>query len=259
MSDSNPRATANASSNVLEVRFGSATAAENLRHAIETGEIIEAEDGTLRLKPADHPVNAVVVSHGPPLGCAFLMYVLFRQVYAQSAVPYGCKDCYKVKVVFHTLRELVAGWTVAQRIACRSKWGVDLDNPYSQSVYAGYFYTDGLDAARAVYKVVRDAFDADPLLGPAVAMSIKRGCSEYEAALGPSDRYEFRPELVAIESALRARFRSTPPADTGNLPLAHWIDVAFRIGDDTYLDFTGGKPLRPKTVSYDPAPPAGPT
>ena len=34
--------------------------------------------------------------------------------------------------------------------------------------------------------------------------------------------------------------------------MAHWIDTAFRIGDDTYLDFTNGRRLKPKMVSYDP-------
>jgi hypothetical protein len=33
--------------------------------------------------------------------------------------------------------------------------------------------------------------------------------------------------------------------------VAQWIETAFRIGDDTYLDFTGGKPLRKKTMTYD--------
>jgi hypothetical protein len=182
------------------------------------------------------------------------MHVMFRRIYARAAVPYGCRNCYKVKTVFRTLRQLVAGWELGRRIACRSKWGVDLNNPYSQNIYAGYFYTDGLDMARVVYRIVREAFDADAHLGPGIAMSIKRGCSEYEAMVGPSDRYEFPPELAEIEARLRARFRMPPLREKGNLPLAHWIDMAFRIGDDTYLDFTGGRPLRAGLVAYDPLP-----
>ena len=238
---------------LMALRFGGGTAGDNLRRAIEAGDIIESDDGTLGIRPQDASHNWLVVDHGPPLDCAFLKFVMFHQVYRQSAVPYGCKDCYKVKAVFRTLRELVAGWEVGRRIECRSKWGVDLDNPYSQSLYAGYFYTDGLATARAVYRVVREAYDAEARLGPGAALSIKRGCSEYEAMVGPSDRFEFPPELGEIEAHLRRRYRDNPPPGRGSLPLAHWIEMAFRMGDDTYLDFTGGKPLRRKLVTYDPA------
>ena len=237
---------------LLAVEIGGAAVGENLRRAIEKGDIIEHADGTLEVaRAADHG-SWMFVRHGPPLGCGFLMRFAFRHAYAEGAVPYGCRACYKVKVVPRTLRELIAAWQIGRRVACHSKWGVDLNNPYSQNVYAGYFYASGLDEARAVYKVAREAIDADPKLGPDVGMTIKRGCSEYEAALGPSDQYEFSPELAEVEPYLRSRFHGTPSADNAGAPMAYWIDIAFRIGDDTYLDCTGGKRLRPKTLTYDP-------
>lgn len=242
------------STDLLALQFGGATVAQNLERAIESGQVIENDDGTLQVKPTASSGNWLIESHGPPLDCAFLMYFMFRQAYGQAAVPYGCRDCYKVKIVFRTLRELVAGWEVGRRIECRSKWGIDFSNPYSQCVYAGYFYVAGLDMARAIYKIVRESFEADARLSAGISMSIKRGCSEYEAMVGPSDRYEFSSEMAELEAYLRARFRSAARPDRGNLPLAHWIDVAFRLGDDTYLDFTGGKPLRAKAVTYDPTP-----
>lgn len=238
---------------LLALEIGGGTVAENLQRAVMSGGLIEAGDGTVQL-PAVQSNNGgwAVVINGPPLGCDFLKAFLFAHAYAKSAVPHGCSACYKVKVVPRTLRELVAAWDVGKRIECRSKWGVDLENPYSQNLYAGYFYTVGLDMARMIYKIVRYELDRDPKLGPDIAMSIKRGCSEYEALLGPSDHYEFAPEMAELEAYLKTKFRrrQRPPEPT--LPLAHWIDVAFRVGDDTYLDFTGGKRLRPKAVSYDP-------
>lgn len=239
---------------VLDRQFGDASAAENLRRAIEAGQVIANEDGTLQLAPETPANNWLFVRNGAPPDCSFLIHFMFRSVYARTAVPHGCKDCYKVKVAFRTLRELVAGWRIARGIACVSKWGVDLNNPYSQNVYAGYFYASGLPMARALYKIAHEAFAADAQLGTDVTMTIKRGCSEYETALGPSDRFAFSPELAEIEAALRPRFHHEPSPEQGSLPLAHWIDVAFRIGDDTYLDFTGGKRLRPQQVTYDPAP-----
>lgn len=99
---------------------------------------------------------------------------------------------------------------------------------------------------------IRAAFEADPRIGPEVALTINRGCSEYEALLGPSDRYAFNPETAELERSLKARFRQPRRDDRQQDVLAHWIDVAFRQGDDTYLDFTGGRRRRAKTVAYPP-------
>lgn len=239
---------------LLSLRIGGATVADNLRHAVATGKLIEDSDGGLRIASDRRTGNNWAwVEHGPPLGCTFLMTFLFRQAYASGAVPHGCSACYKVKVLPRSMRELVAAWGVAKRIECRSKWGVDLNNSYSQNIYAGYFYTAGLESARVIYRIARDAFAGNPKIAADIGVSIKRGCSEYEAALGPSDTYQFAPELVELEAYLRTRYRAAPKqAGVPAVPLAHWIDVAFRIGDDTYLDFTGGKRLRPAAVAYDP-------
>ena len=259
------------SDELLAMRFGGATVAENLQRATQSGLLIEHQDGgfepasdggdgeradrgnELAAEQSDER-NWMVVPSGPPMSCGFLMNIMFSSAYARTAVPHGCRACYKVKVAPRTLRELVAAWEIAKGIECNSKWGIDFYNSYSQDFYAGYFYTTGLDAARALFKVVREAFDADPKLGPDIPMKIKRGCSEYEAALGPSDQYEFTPEMAELEAYLKSRFRPRKRASWGNVALAYWIDAAFRIGDDSYLDFTGGKRLRQATKSYASAP-----
>jgi len=239
---------------ILQLQFDATSVGENLRRAVESGRLIADKDGTFA--PAGDPeqrINWMHVDHGPSLGCDFLMHFMFDHAYAKAAVPSGCSACYKVKVVFRTLRELVAGWEIGKRIKCKSKWGTDLNNPYSQNIYAAYFYVSGLDAARTLFKEVREAFTKDPKLGPAIAITIKRGCSEYEAKLGPSDRYTFTPEMVELEAHLKTRFRGRKGDYQASLMAAYWIETAFRIGDDTYLDFTGGKRLREKTMTYDPA------
>jgi hypothetical protein len=238
---------------LLALKFGGHTVSENIQRAIDAGDLVRKADGHLRLARASEPVaDWARVAHGPNLDCKFKFKFLFEQVYAKSAVPYGCSACYKVKIVPRTLRQLVAAWGIGKKIKCRSKWGTDIENRYSQDVYAGYFYLSGLEPARALYRVVREIIDSHPTLGPEVAMSIKRGCSDYEAAVGPSDQYSFAPELGELEAYLREQFCSDRSQGLPPQPMARWLDVAFRIGDDTYLDFTQGKRLRPKTVAYTP-------
>jgi hypothetical protein len=237
---------------LLALQVGASSVGENLRRSIASGRLLEKADGTLELGgDPKQQINWMYVDNGPPLGCGFLMYFMFHHAYAEAAVPNGCSACYKVKVMPRTLRELVAAWEIGKRIQCRSKWGTDLNNPYSQNIYAGYFYVSGLDAARALFKTVRAAIDADVKFGPDIPMTIKRGCSEYEAAVGPSDRYAFTPEMAELEAYLRTRFRERKAEYHTSMVAAHWIETAFRIGDDTYLDFTGGKRLRNKTLTYD--------
>jgi len=237
---------------LLALKFGDGTVAENIDRALEAGHLVRDQDGGLRLAaPPQSDRLWTKVRHRPTLDCKFKFSFLFQQVYRKTAVPFGCSACYKVKVAPRSLRELVAAWGVGKGIECYSKWGVDLNNRFSQNVYAGYFYATGLEEARVIHRVAREIIDAHPLLGPEVPMSIKRGCSEYEAALGPSDQYSFAPELEELEVYLRARFRRSKREDRPP-PLYHWVDLAFRIGDDTYLDFTQGRRLRPKLLAYDP-------
>ncbi len=236
----------------LSMRVGERSIAENLQRAIASGAVIEDDDGSLRLSEVNRAPAKVWMSvpNGPALGCEFLKHFLFRHAYDKSVAPNRCRPCYKVKVTLRSLRELVAGWELAKGIQCRSKWGLDFYNPYSQSIYAGLFYVAGLEGARATYQLVREAFDKDPKLGPEVPMTIKRGCSEYEALLAPSGRYVFPPELAEAEELLALRFRPRARTEKNNLLLAHWIAFAHQIGDNTYLDFTGGNPLYAKTVDY---------
>ena len=245
---------------LLAMHIGGATVAEHLQKAIAAGALIEHEDGSLELPPAVKTIDTSVY-HNPvrPMDCIFLMKFLFNIAYGEAAVPFGCRECYKVTVSPANLRGLMALRAIQESIACNAKCTVDVDRPITQNVYIGFFYCVTLDHAREVYQVVRAAVDAEPKLGPQTPVRIKRGCTEYEIHCGPSDQYTFDERLPELEQYLRSRFRrpSRPKADAlkNRLnTLSNWIQTAYRIGDNSYLDFTGGKPLYPKSVTYDPKP-----
>lgn len=241
---------------IFAFKIGGSSIDETLRRAIDSGAVRQCEDGALEIaNPEPKSALFVAVHGGPSLPCSFLNAFLFKQVYAEAAVPQGCAACYKVKALPRTLRELVATYEVAKTFQCLSKWGIDFYNHRSPNSYAGYFYCDGLDKARELYSSVRTAMDKNPKLGADVPLVIKRGCSNYEAALGPSDKYTFAPELRAIEAYFATRFRAADRGHSMSLPAVLyrvWIPFAYQMGDHTYLDFTNGKPLYPKTVNYAP-------
>jgi hypothetical protein len=84
---------------------------------------------------------------------------------------------------------------------------------------------------------------------------IKRGCTNYEHACGPSDQYTFDPRLAAVEDYFEERFVSPPKQEKkyrDAKTLLDLIRIAYRIGDDTYKDFTDGKEVFPPVVTYDP-------
>lgn len=243
---------------------GQGTMAGNLAHAIESGAVIAHDDGRLELSEARSGRRAPArldgflrsVATRTHLPCAFLNRFLFQQVYAHSVVPYGCRTCFKVKVATPTLRALMAMRDIAETIPHPSKSGPEVDNPTTPHRYATYFYLDGLDQARAVYTLLRERIDASPGLEAGLEMFIKRGCTNYELNCGPSDQYQFDPALELVEAELARRFVPPElPHDERMRNAARLVDiirVAFRIGDETYRDFTGGATLGKSTVRYAP-------
>jgi len=245
---------------VWSIEIGGQTVAARLDAAIAAGRVVRRPDGKFELRRSS---KRQYIGNRGEFGpsCTFLNDFMFTQVYGGKAVPIGCRDCYKIKVTSDTLRELMAVKDIAQDYPCSSKSGSEVDKPNTQSLYASYFYFLGLDKARATFRKLRDAIDTHPKLGRAVKMVIKRGCTNYEHACGPSDRYTFDPKLTEIEAYFQTRFVRRQPDEPRKqvrdaMTLMHLVRTAYRIGDDTYKDFTGGKTLFPPTVSYAPEDPS---
>lgn len=240
---------------VLTCRVGGRLVADSLSEAVADGILQPCDDGTwIRPSADDIPSEWVREYRDASRNCRFYMGVMFHYVYHQEQVPAGCATCFKVKVVPGSLRQLVALRDISHALPYTYKCGLDAATPYTSGLYGGYFYLHGLDAARAAHRLVREAVDRHPKLGSAVPVFIKRGCTEYEVHCGPSDRFTFQPEQAGLEAALLSliHLESPPPASRIRVQqtLAHWIKEAYRLGDDTYRDFTGGRRLYPATVCY---------
>jgi hypothetical protein len=247
---------------VLSIEIGGKTVGARLEEAIAAGYVVRRPDGKFALPAAPVPALPGLNNDGVfERNCTFLNAFMFEHIYGRQAVPMACSNCYKVKVTSASMRQMVAVHEISEGFACGSKSQAEVDRQETEALYATYFYLLGLDKARAVYKKLRGRIDADPKLGPKVKMVIKRGCTNYERALGPSDRYTFDPQLTRIERYFRARF-AAPDRETlgrkhlNTMYLLALLRIAYRIGDQTYKDFTGGKDLFPPTLTYDPDEPA---
>jgi len=243
--------------------FGGRTVVENLQRAVESGKVVRTEGGGFKL--AQSPKEGNELALDPYIGrdgdfaapCTFLNGFMFQYVYAEEAVPFGCQNCYKVKVVSDTMRQLMAVKEISESILCTAKSGAEMNSGLTQHLYSTYFYNWGLDKARELYKAVRAKVDAHPKLGATVRMLIKRGCTNYERKCGPSDKYTFDPKLKDIEDYLAPKFADWPAPLLGRkaydrMRIFEMMQAAYRIGDDTYKDFNGGRSLYPPIVTYDP-------
>lgn len=237
-----------------------------LDRAIESGAVRRRPDGRFELAEASEGAEmpqslTPYIGHGTEKfgrPCRFLNGFLFRHVYGEAAVPFGCRACYKVKVVSRSLRQLMAVKAIAETLPHSTKSGPEGGNPDNPHPYGTYFYFHGLDQARELYGILRPRLDEDSRLGPETEMFIKRGCTNYEIKCGPSDRYSFDPTLEAVEAALEPLFVApTSRIDKkilNGMRMLEMIHTAYRMGDETYRDFTGGRSLAPAVVRYSPEP-----
>lgn len=256
-----PSSNAPGDDRILSIEIGGKTIGANLEAAIAAGHVLRRPDGKFELPSRRRQPHLETKGEFSP-HCGFLNRFMFTLIYGAKAVPNGCRDCYKVKVSSTTLRDLMAVHKISETYPGKAKSGAEVKNQENQSLYATYFYLLGLDKARTLYHKLRSKIAADPKLDAAVKITVKRGCTNYEHACGPSDRYTFDPRLADIERYFRSRFVDKNPMTKieekfdDAIRLMLMVRTAYQIGDDTYKDFTGGKDLFPPTVTYDPGEPS---
>ena len=241
------------STDILDRMIAGRTVRESMAAATAAGAIVPVESIGWTLPAPSGLSRSVGESKDAQRDCRFYLGVLFPHVYRKKQVPAGCASCYKVKVVPKTLRQLHAVLAIARALPYTFKVQVEAATPTVSGIYGAYFYRNSLDDAREAAGNIRAAVDGHPQLGPDVTVFIKRGCTEYELAVGPSDGYTFSPEVKEFEAELRSRVKTEgrvkDPRGTAVTYMA-WITTAYSLGDETYLDFTGGRRLYRAVVRY---------
>jgi hypothetical protein len=174
--------------------------------------------------------------------------------YNFNYIPPRCLECWKVVAMPRTLKELYTVREVQKQIDKPSKCGIEL-RFYTPRNYGAYWYTNHLDQGWARYEQVRKAIDES--IGEDVEVVLKRGCTEFELIGGPSPYWCMTAEQEEMDQYIEDRLEvdAIPSFTQADYVLhrtqKHWIEWAAKQGDQTYLEFTDGKPLYAPAVRYE--------
>lgn len=143
-----------------------------------------------------------------------LLHSFFNYATQKQSVHSFCMDCYKVVIMPETKEQVhkIAEWQDGTGWSC--KVGAEIRNYVKDRAWGAYFYCRGLEEGRERYKEVRKWVDGN--LGVNVRVILKRGCTEFEQALGDSDKWE----LIPGQEILEEEFSSIIDYEPGTYPQA---------------------------------------
>lgn len=215
-------------------------------------------------KFAGNPQSAVegpwhYVKHYWQWDCYTWHHVVFdifgkTKVLGYPFVPSKCHHCFKVVVRPQTLKQLFLLESLQKALDRPCKCGIEVRDTV-HGLYGGYFYNNGLEEGLQRYKEVRKAINEFEGLGPEVPVTLKRACTEFELACGPSDQWVITPEQLKIEEMVdkylvKDDVVRTQPDHVIRHVHRQWIEWAWKSGDPTYAEFTNGQPLTKPPVTY---------
>jgi len=180
--------------------------------------------------------------------------------------PRNCQKCWKVAVKPRTLEQLFELLDIQKRLGIHCKCGIETRSSV-HGLYGGYFYNKGKENGLKCYARIFNEFKENKILHPLLReldednkttrIVLKRGCTEMEHFVGPSDKWEVTAEQNAIEDLIDT-FVIKPSIELKQPPhiewnvKQRWIEFAWQYGDPTYAKYTNGEPLYPKYVTYHP-------
>ena len=206
--------------------------------------------------------------NGMNQNCQFWHYILFDAIFERKKVPIYCQNCWKVVVMPRDLEELFACYALLHELNIPGKCGTEGDRPNTDRLYGAYFYNNSLEDGQECYEKVRAAVDREKeyeinelgcnikvKFDKDVPVILKRGCTEFEQACGPSDEWTFDQEQVELERVMQDSFaQDVVIAKQGDIQKARlfqrWIHNAFQWGDPKYKLFTNGNAMYPPPVTY---------
>lgn len=172
-------------------------------------------------------------------------------------IPSHCLNCWKVVVKPNSLAQLMQLYALQLKMIeedsqCYCKCGIET-REHVFGNYGGYFYNRsyeaGLDKLELVENLVHNEIDKD------ISVYLKRYCTEFEIAYGPSQLYK-QPikaphyEKLISDYFVMQEFHLVQSNETRMHIMNKWFEFAWDRGDKTVYMFTDGKPIYPNTTKY---------
>jgi len=170
------------------------------------------------------------------------------------------------------IEELFASYILVQELGRPGKCGTEIDRPNTNRLYGAYFYNNSLDEGLKCYEIVKKAVERDKVYETSIwdcpikvkfgegydslpNIILKRGCTEFEQACGPSDQWAYDDAQVEEERILIDAFcQDIVHLKQHDTQLARvfyrWLHQAFRVGDTKYKMFTNGNDFYMPPVTY---------
>jgi hypothetical protein len=159
-----------------------------------------------------------------------------------------------------TLKELFRLEELLIFLNLPSKCGIERRSytppPVKGERYGGYIYSTSMEQGLERLGILRQYLEDDDLLN-GVEAYLKRACTEMEMTFPDSTTWEVTDEQNKIEDLLDWLVvydicASLPAKHTIDKVHMVWIEWACENGDETYLEYTDGKPIYRPAVRYEP-------
>ena len=256
------------------------------------GHWLRGEDGRIEYNRRMHP-NPPWIYTKPRenQNCHYWHKILFDEFFGQKKIPVPCHECWKVVLMPRNLEELIATYIMQLYLGRACKCGTEGDRENTNRLYGGYFYNHSLEDGKECYRLVKKAMEdkkewervmfgcpikakfytegdvmpyaqGDIIIKSLPNLILKRGCTEYEQNVGPSDKWAYNQDQVEEEYILGDSFvQDHPNFRQSDHQIAtvfqSWIHNAFRWGDLSYKKFTNGNQLYTGPVTYHEDKPGG--
>lgn len=210
-----------------------------------------------KMSGVDLETRWIYTNPNPDLHCMY-----YRSIFdGYGFVPKKCLDCYKVVVAPRTFDELmkllyVQELLIADNPKCWCKCGIE-QRDFVPRNYGGYFYTRSLEQGQIRYETVRKAVDEN--ISPDIDVVLKRYCTEFEIALGPSNLYKRPDGADDVEKLFWQNVEVSQDAvRQPDFVIRHivqeWMMWAWGRGDKTVMLYNNNEPFYPAYVTYHKTP-----
>ena len=210
--------------------------------------------------------NWLFFGHNTALRDCFTWHTIMFNCH-NKFVPEFCKlRCYKVVIQTRNFIDamnfrnaaVAAPQNVGGLTSLQGKVGID-ERDYTNGIFNGFIYCDGLEDAREKYLIVRELLDKHVPDGKNINAIIKRSCTEMEREYGPTDG-KFWQSMTEAEITLEKYFADIYAGLSGSTTQPDWLqnkviyDMALwanKVGDKSWMEYFGSEDfLTMKAVTY---------